>query len=38
VRKPIHAAAVGRWERYADQFGTADGIPVEDPLYRLLGY
>jgi hypothetical protein len=38
VRKPIHAAAVGRWERYADQFGTKDGVPVEDPLYRLLGY
>lgn len=38
VREPIHAGAMGGWMRHADQFGTHDGVPQEDPVFRELGY
>jgi len=36
--EPVHAGAMGRWTHHLAQYGTPDGVPENDPLYRKLGY
>ncbi|MCW1924813.1 sulfotransferase [Luteolibacter arcticus] len=38
VREPVQAGAVGRWTRHPEQFGIPDGVPLDSPLGRELGY
>jgi tetratricopeptide (TPR) repeat protein len=38
VRAPIHGAAVQRWTHHEQHFGSPDGVPLDHPLFRDLGY
>lgn len=38
VKEPIHKGAMNRWTCHADQFGSPEGVPENNPLFQMLGY